>query len=74
MKNLDILVELDSLAKIYDNPIKCAARDAAIEIKRLRKAARLIHDRHGMVSGSLEMAECDEFCKSVGLEVWIWAL
>ena len=74
MNNLDILVELDSLAKTYDNPVKCAARDAAIEIRNLRKAARLIHDRHGMVSGSLEMAECDEFCKSVGLEVWTWPL
>lgn len=36
MKTLDILVELDSLVKIYDNPIKCAARDAAIEIRKLR--------------------------------------
>lgn len=35
---LDILFELDSLAEIYDNPIKCAARDAAIEIRKLRAA------------------------------------
>jgi len=38
MKKLDILDELDLLAEIYDNPIKCAARDAAIEIRQLRAA------------------------------------
>ena len=33
-------------------------------------------DAHGrnMVSGSLEMAECDAVCKEVGLEVWTWPL
>ena len=35
-KKLDILVELGLLAKIYDNPIKCAAIDAANEISMLR--------------------------------------
>jgi hypothetical protein len=40
MKKLDILDELDSLAKIYDNPIKCSARDSAIEIRKLREALR----------------------------------
>lgn len=49
-------------------------RDSRDEIVKLRTAARLIHDRHKMVSGSLEMAECDEFCKSLGLEVWTWPL
>lgn len=44
------------------------------EITLLRKAARLIHDRRNMVSGSLEMAECDAVCKEVGLEVWTWPL
>lgn len=32
----DILVELDLLAKIYDNPVKYVVRDAAIEIRQLR--------------------------------------
>ena len=36
VKKLDILVELGLLAKTYDNPIKCAAVDAANEIKSLR--------------------------------------
>lgn len=44
------------------------------EIDNLRKAARLIHDRSGMVSGSLEMGECDALCKSVGLEPWKWPI
>ena len=47
---------------------------ACEEIDLLRKAARLIHDRRNMVSGSLEMAECDGICKSAGLEVWMWPL
>ena len=37
IKKLDILVELELLAKTYDNPIKCVALDAIKEIKRLRK-------------------------------------
>ena len=41
MKKLDILDELDSLERIYDNPIKCAAHDAAIEIRKLRAAIHL---------------------------------
>lgn len=41
-KKLDILVELDSLAKNYDNPVKCAARDAAIEIRALREHNQLL--------------------------------
>ena len=37
MKKIDILVELDSLAKHYDfNPVKSAALNAAIEIRKLR--------------------------------------
>lgn len=44
------------------------------EIRLLKKAARLIHDRHRMVSGSLEMAECDEACERVGLKPWEWPL
>ncbi len=46
----------------------------ADEVIDLRKAARLIHDRRKMVSGSLEMGDCDEFCKNCGLEVWAWPL
>jgi hypothetical protein len=42
------------------------------EIRLLRIAARLIHKRGWMVSGSLEMAECDAVCKEVGLPVWTW--
>ena len=48
--------------------------DRTHETNLLRRAARLIHDRRKMVSGSLEMGDCDEFCKSVGLEVWKWPL
>lgn len=44
------------------------------EITLLRKAARLIHDRRNMASGSCEMAECDAVCKEVGLAVWAWPL
>lgn len=41
-------------------------------IDLLRRAARLIHRRHAMVSGGLEMVECDSVCKEAGLEVWTW--
>jgi hypothetical protein len=59
-----------------------ATIDAAIQtIERLsaendalRHCARLIHDRHYMASGSLEMQECDLACKAVGLEPWTWPL
>ena len=40
--------------------------------EKLRHAAYLCWRRGYMVSGSMEMAECDAFCKSVGLEPWIW--
>ena len=43
------------------------------EIESLKKAARMIHDRPNMTSGSLEMFECDALCKSVGLDVWTWS-
>ena len=42
------------------------------ENKKLRKAARLIFERSRVQSGSLEMANIDSFCKTVGLEVWKW--
>ena len=41
-------------------------------IEKLKHAARLIHSRKNMTSGSPEMAECDILCKEVGLEVWTW--
>lgn len=44
------------------------------ENEMLRKAARLIHDRPGMVSGSLQMGECDAICKQVDLKVWTWPI
>ena len=44
------------------------------EFSLLKKAARLIYDRRKMISGSLEMAECDEACKRVGLYPWEWPL
>lgn len=46
--------------------------DETAQIALLKKAARLIHDRRNMVSGSEEMGECDEVCKAAGLEVWKW--
>jgi len=51
--------------------VREAARN---EIVLLRRAARLIHDRRKMVSGSREMGECDAVCKEAGLEVWTWPL
>ena len=45
-----------------------------LENRLLRRAARLIHDRAWMVSGSMEMAETDAFLKSIGLEVWTWPI
>jgi Lar family restriction alleviation protein len=48
------------------------AEKAEKRIELLIKAARLIHKRGWMVSGSLEMAECDALCKEAGLEVWTW--
>lgn len=39
----------------------------ASRMARMDEAARLIFRRHTMISGSLEMAECDAACKSVGL-------
>jgi len=50
MAKLDILFELESMAKIYDNPIKCAARDAAIEIRRLRAAISETLDENGYLA------------------------
>jgi len=47
MKTLDILVQLDSMSKIYDNPVKCATRDAAIEIRKLRAAIKKTLDDNG---------------------------
>jgi hypothetical protein len=47
---------------------------AAAEINLLRKAARLIHERRKMGSGSVAMFECDAICKKAGLEVWTWPL
>lgn len=44
------------------------------QIENLKRAARLIHERRAMISGSKEMADCDAFCKSVGLEVWTWPI
>jgi hypothetical protein len=44
------------------------------ENRALRHCARLIHGRHYMASGSLEMQECDLACKAVGLEPWTWPL
>ena len=57
---LDILFELDSLAEIYENPIKCAARDAAIEIRMLRAAiaaAGIFKGSHGLAG----LLNADEF-------------
>lgn len=36
VKTLDILTQLDSMAKIYDNPVKITTFNAAIEIRKLR--------------------------------------
>jgi len=44
------------------------------ENKKLRQAAKMIHRRGWTVSGSLEMAEIDLFCKDLGLDVWTWKL
>ena len=44
------------------------------ENKRLRIAARLIHQRSQVQSGSKEMADIDSFCKDIGLRVWEWPL
>ena len=57
-----------------DGEERTALQILADEVIDLRKAARLIYDRRKMVSGSLEMGDCDEFCKNCGLEVWTWPL
>lgn len=44
------------------------------ENKKLRIAARLIHQRGQVKSGSKEMADIDSFCKDIGLRVWEWPL
>ena len=44
------------------------------ENKKLRIAARLIHQRSQVQSGSKEMADIDSFCKDIGLRVWEWPL
>lgn len=49
-----------------------ARKDADDEIALLRRAARLCFDRGWMVSGSIEMAECDAICKQAGLDPWAW--
>lgn len=45
---------------------------AAAEISLLQRAARLCWERGWMVSGSIEMAECDAICKQAGLDPWSW--
>ena len=45
---------------------------AAEEISLLRRAARLCWERGDMVSGSIEMAECDAICKQAHLDPWAW--
>ena len=47
------------------NLLKC-------EIVNLRHAAWLLYRRHAMISGSVEMAECDKACTDAGLAVWTW--
>ena len=44
------------------------------ENKKLRKAARLIHQRGQAQSGSKKMADIDAYCKAIGLRVWEWPL
>ena len=45
-----------------------------VENKKLRKAARLIHQRGRVQSGSKAMGDIDEYCKKLGLEVWTWPI
>ena len=52
--------------------LKHRISELVIQVCLLRAAAKSIYYRRQMVSGSLEMAECDELCKSVGLEPWKW--
>ena len=56
----------------YSGTICFSPKELSEMIGAMHKAARLCADRGWMVSGSLEMAECDEFCKSVGLDPWTW--
>jgi len=49
-------------------------KQTRIDIDALHRAARLLHSRHTMVSGSVEMAECDAACKTAGLNVRNWPL
>lgn len=65
-----LCAETDEMQAELDRVREVAKR----EIELLRRAARLIHDRRKMVSGSLEMGECDSLCKEAGLEVWTWPL
>lgn len=44
------------------------------ENKKLRIAARLIHQRSQVLSGSKEMMDIDIYCKAIGLNVWEWPL
>lgn len=44
------------------------------ENDKLRIAARLIHRRGQLPSGSKEMGDIDEYCKGLGLDVWAWRL
>lgn len=74
---MDIVKELREFQDALGRPpefddVLTIGDDAADEIIALRKAARLCWERGWMVSGSIEMAECDAFCKSVGLEPWTW--
>lgn len=45
-----------------------------VENSKLRIAARLIHQRSQVPSGSKEMADIDEYCKKLDLNVWQWPL
>jgi hypothetical protein len=69
---------LDEAPEMIANAIRkekaLKAENAALKdkIQKLRQAAQMIHSRHGMVSGSLAMAECDAFLKELNLPVWTW--
>jgi len=69
-KSLEQMSVADLLITLAPNNVRFIHGRSTDSNEELRRAARLIARRHTMVSGSLEMGECDEYCRKLGLKPW----
>ena len=74
MAQRDELLTLVEAAELEANYARADTNDARHELLAVKRAARYIHNRPGIVSGSFQMAEGDALCEAVGLHVWTWPI